>query len=390
MYLNRSVSRLLKAVPGWLGFIAIALILTPFITSAQTDSLLQKLRFEGDFRFRVEQDWNVRRPDGSYLDDRSRLRYRARLGLTYEHNSWSKFGFRLRTGDPDKQQDPQITLGDQFSGIPVSFEKAYAAFHSKHFHGWLGKNTFPFEKQNELFWSDNVFPEGVALGARIPIDKQYLNELRIDVGHFVFLTDGSTFGSDSYVQGIQLLSSWWDQRLILFPSFYFFNELPDIPDGNETYRLDYKILHIGFRYYLLKNNTWALELDYYRNLQDLNNNENIPDEFEDEKTGLTVSTHYGSLDKKGNWFFRLSYNYQERYSAVDYLAQNDWARWDYSAQDSPDGRLTNYDGYELMAGYAITSRMNLEIRAFFVEQLVPFGAFTETNSRVRLDYNIRF
>lgn len=357
---------------------------------AQSDSLVRKLAFEGDFRFRVEQDWNVRQSDGNFADDRSRLRYRARFGLNYQYNAWSNFGFRIRTGDPDKQQDPQITLGDQFSGIPISFEKAFARFHNDKFYGWIGKNTFPFERQNELFWSDNVFPEGIAFGANILSEKSALDALKINTGHFVFITDGSTFGSDSYVQGIQLSTSWWNQRLILFPSYYFFRNMPDIPDGNENFRLDYKMLHMGMRFYIARQPKWGLEVDYYYNLEDLEEDSNISDEFEDQKTGITLSTHYGSLDKKGNWFFRISYNYQERYSAVDYLAQNDWARWDYSAQDSADGRLTNYNGFEMMVGYAITSKMDLEVRSFFVKQLVPLGPFKESNSRIRFDYNVRF
>ena len=362
----------------------------PVDLCAQADSLFKKLKFEGDFRFRVEHDWDVRQQDGSFQEDRSRLRYRARLGLTYENNSWSEFGFRIRTGDPKKQQDPQITIGDEFAGIPISFEKAYARFTGSWISGWLGKNTFPFEKQNELFWSDNVFPEGVAIDLNLLQNKAILEDLKLRGGHFIFLTDGESFGSDSYVQGIQLYSSWWDQRLLLFPSYYYFRQMPDIPDGNETFRLDYKMLHLGTRFYILKEPEWTLEADFYQNLEDLSGNSNIPQEFQDQKTGLTLSTHYGTLDKKGNWFFKFSYNYQERYSAVDYLAQNDWARWDYSEQDSKDGRLTNYEGYELMAAYAITSRMDVEVRAFFVDQLVPLGAFKETNSRIRFDYNIRF
>ena len=361
----------------------------PDLLNAQTDSLAQKLELEGDFRFRVEQDWNVRNPDGTFKEDRSRLRYRARIGLIYSHTDWSEFGVRLRTGNPIKQQDPQITLGDQFSGIPISFERAYAAFRAKRFSGWIGKNTFPFEKQNELFWSDNVFPEGIAAGVDLPLETKILDQLRINTGHFIFISDGGTFGNDSYIQGIQILSKWSDNRFLLFPGLFYFKRMPNIPDGNETYRLDYTIAHIGTRVNILKEPNWAVEVDYYHNLEDLSKNDSIPLEFIDQKKGITVSTRYGDLKSKGNWFYQISYNYQERYSAVDFLAQNDWARWDYSQQGSPDGRLTNYQGWEFLIAYAITPKMDLQLRGFFVEQLVPFGSFKETNNRIRFDINVR-
>ena len=359
------------------------------LLNAQSDSLAQQLKFEGDFRFRVERDWNVRNPDGTYKEDRDRLRYRARVGLVYQNTNWSQFGVRLRTGNPVKQQDPQITLGDQFSGIPISFEKAYAAFKSRRFSGWVGKNTFPFEKQNELFWSDNVFPEGIAAGVNLPLENNFLDQLRINTGHFIFITDGGTFGNDSYIQGVQLLSKWAGNRFIFFPGLFYFKQMPNIPDGNETYRLDYTIAHIGARYNILKTSKWSVEADYYHNVENLSKNDSITLEFIDQKKGITVSTRYGDLKSKGNWYYRISYNYQERYSAVDFLAQNDWARWDYSDQGSPDGRLTNYKGWEFLIAYALTAKMDLQLRSFFVEQLVPFGDFKETNSRVRFDINIR-
>ena len=85
-------------------------MLFPALLVAQNDSIKKKLSFTGDFRFRVEQDWDSRKADGTYRDDRTRLRYRARYGFSYEHKDWVSFGIRLRTGDPKKQQDPQLTL----------------------------------------------------------------------------------------------------------------------------------------------------------------------------------------------------------------------------------------------------------------------------------------
>ncbi len=80
----------------------------------QEASSNSKLSFNADFRFRVEQDWNSRKSDGSYRDNRTRLRFRARVGFHYQLNDWASFGARICTGNPLKQQYPQITLGTAF------------------------------------------------------------------------------------------------------------------------------------------------------------------------------------------------------------------------------------------------------------------------------------
>jgi len=41
------------------------LLLSPALLVAQKDSTRTKLSFSGDFRFRVEQDWNSRKSDGT-------------------------------------------------------------------------------------------------------------------------------------------------------------------------------------------------------------------------------------------------------------------------------------------------------------------------------------
>ena len=369
------------------------LLLFPALLIAQKDSTKTKLSFTGDFRFRVEQDWNSRKSDGTYRDDRTRLRYRARFGVSYDHKDWISFGMRLRTGDPKKQQDPQLTLGDgfkEFSTLPISFEKVYANFSHKWLSGWFGKNTFPFEKQNELFWSDNVFPEGVSLTGKFNFKNKYLQSLQLNIGHFILASNGTSFDSDAYFQGVQFVTTHLSNRLKFFPTFYYFNEIPNIPDGNETFTINYAIVHFGTTIELIRKSNLTVGIDYYQNIENYNKNDSISQKFRNQKQGLVSSISIGKLKKKGDWKLLLTHSYLERFSAVDFLAQNDWARWDYSNQGSPDGRLTNFKGIEIMAGYALDKNMNFKIRFFNVNQIKPFGVSKETGDRIRLDFNIAF
>ncbi len=368
-------------------------ILLPVAVFSQIDSTQQKLTWTGDFRFRVEPDWDSRKSDGSYRDNRTRLRYRVRFGGSYQIDKNWQIGARLRTGFGRKQQDPQLTLGDafnEFGTLPIYLEKAYGQYAGKTFLVWAGKNTFPFEKMNELFWSDHVYPEGVAFRGMWAVNANWIDAVGANTGHFIAIFNNGGLDEDSYFQGIQGLTSHWNGRITFFPGFYYFNDLPDIPDGGGTYTIDYSILHLGGRVDLLQKPLVGVEVDYYHNLQDYNKNDSIPDNLKDQRTGWVISVRIGKLKKKGDWKFRVTLQQLERYSAVDYFAQNDWARWDYSSFDSPDGRLTNYKGLELMAGYMISDYIKVNTRYFAVEQLVPYGPFAETGQRIRFDIDIGF
>lgn len=374
-------------------FLVVCLLLISSTLLAQSDSLPSKFNFSGDFRFRVEEDWDSRKSDGTYRQNRSRLRYRARLGLEYRHNTHSSVGFRLRTGDPRKQQDPQLTLGDgfkEFGTLPIALEKAYFQTALKSFEIWFGKNTFPFRKQNELFWSDNVFPEGVHISKTFLSGTHWIDQLQFNVGHFILNTRGGSFRNDSYFQGFQIITQYFQDRVAIWPTLYLFRNIQNIPDGAETFFLDYSIFSIGGYVKLVNDPLIKFAADVYYNLEDYQVNDSIPPALQDQSNGVTLSLSYGQLSSKGDWLFQLTYAYLERYAAVDFMAQNDWARWDYSAYDSPDGRLTNMEGIEVTLGTNIQDRISLKTKYYLVRQLVPMGEFAENGQRIRFDIDVRF
>jgi hypothetical protein len=377
-------------------FCFILLFATSFFSQhlfAQTDLNDSKLKFTGDFRFRIEEDWNSRKSDGTYRDDRSRLRYRLRFGFNYQLADWASFGMRLRTGYIAKQQDPHLTLGDgfgEFSDLPINFEKLFFQFNYQAISGWLGKNTFPFEKQNELFWSDNVYPEGVFLSGKFAINSSLIESISIRGGHFITRSKGESFGEDNYFQGLQILSTHFKNRLRLFPSYYYFNNVPNIPDGQGTYGLQYKILHFGGNYVLFEKPHINIGLDLYKNLADLQKNDSIPQNLRKQNKGIVANIGIGEMKETKDWTIQLYYTNLERYAVIDFFAQNDWTRWDYSGQGSPDGRLTNFQGVEVMGGYVINKYMKLKVRYFMVDQIISYGEFGETGNRIRLDLDVGF
>ncbi len=373
-------------------FLSLVFLIIPVIVSAQTNSFLSQLKFNSDFRFRVEQDWDSKKSDGSFRDDRTRLRYRIRTGVTYATNRYEA-GFRIRTGNPKKQQDPQLTLGDgskEFGTLPIGIEKAYFQATWNSFKFWVGKNTFPFEKSNELFWSDNVYPEGVSAEKNFTLPEGFLNSISLKGGHYIIATSNRSLDTDAYFQGLQISTSVYQNKLTFFPSLYIFKNIPNIPDGNDTFLLNYSILHLGSRLVISKTIPLNFEVDYYKNLEDYNNHDDILNSIEDQNSGIVIGLKYGKLAKKGDWHFSTTYANLQRFSVVDFLAQNDWGRWDYSSQDSPDGRLTNYKGIEAVVAYKLENNINLKMKYYTIKQLIPLGTAKETGSRIRFDIDIKF
>ena len=111
------------------------------------------MSLSGDFRFRLESDWDSHKSDGiTEREDRTRARIRARVRLNYEHNDWASFGAQLRSGSDENHQSPHITLidfngndtGDADFNLDKWFFKAKAKAWACCLPVWLrGKSLLP-------------------------------------------------------------------------------------------------------------------------------------------------------------------------------------------------------------------------------------------------------
>ncbi len=371
----------------------LCLLMVQFFLQAQDKLEIKGLKIFGDFRYRIEQDWDSRKANGSFREDRTRMRYRARLGFRYQYKDVGLVGMQLRTGIPGKQQDPQLTVGDKANGqgtVPVGLDKFYFQTNFWGFETWMGKNSFPFEKQNDLFWSNNVCPEGIFLKRPISTNEDYVQDVELRMGHFIIENNNDALSEDGYFQAIQFSGNLLDKRLRLFPSLYYFKNLPNIPDGAKVFYMEYSIFHLGAKYVISKADKLSFQADFYRNLTTYSDQNFMAEGYKNGRTGTSLALKYGDLMEKGDFTIKCVFTYMEKYAAVDFLAQNDWGRWDYGSDGSPDGRLTNFRGVELMAGYAIDEKLLLKLRMFRIKQLVAIDGEQETGSRLRLDLDFKF
>jgi hypothetical protein len=375
------------------------IILIPFLflcalgLGQSSDSTLNKpLQFTGDFKFRAEHDWDVRKPDGSYQADRTRFRYRFRLGLTYQLTPSMSIGTRIRTGDPIDQQGQPVTLGGQngeFAPISLAFDKLYFKYKHRSAWAWVGKNTYPFWKQHEVFWGDAVNPDGLAAG----FEKKITDDLTVHPVAGIFIEhDGNGALSDDAVMAafqFQLTKTGQRHTLKSAPGIFHFNDLAFIPDGKDSFLLNYSLVNLSAEWSSQSKLPVAVGADVFYNLQEYSGKTEIASYFRDQKTGWTAKVSIGDTKSKGDWMVSVIYAYVQKFSIVDYFAQNDWTRWTYP--NSPAARLSNFQGAEFTVGYKLTDAVLLSSKMFVVKQLVADGnKAKETGSRFRIDLDAKF
>ncbi len=144
------------------------------------------LKLFGDARLRYEYD----NRSGSTSDHRDRFRLRARLGALYAPNDTWSMGIRLRT-ESDNLNSPHQTTGffgssgrNQDFGLDRIFIKVSLPVLGGKFSVWGGKNGMNLWQQDEVWWDEDIQPEGAALTYKtgaLPIN----GSLTLNAGGFI-------------------------------------------------------------------------------------------------------------------------------------------------------------------------------------------------------------
>jgi hypothetical protein len=116
--------------------------------------------WSGDFRLRLESDWNSKKANGVKRDSRDRTRVRLRVNSQYKFNGQLTINARIRTGSNDSLQSPHYTIAD-FNGndkgeFDLGLDKWFIRYktlsENTKTSTWLGRNSLSIWKQNEMFW----------------------------------------------------------------------------------------------------------------------------------------------------------------------------------------------------------------------------------------------
>ncbi len=335
-----------------------------------------------DFRARAEADFDSQRASGVPRDDRNRIRIRARLGLDYQAGDVLSFGLRLRSGSDDSHQSPHVTVLDfddnDTGDTDFNFDKWFLKARGETAWGWIGRNSLPFWKQNELYWDDDVTLAGLGFG------------FKTDAGAGSFAFNGGYFslpvGMQEFAGNLaaaQLVFSGKDFRLAA--GLLDVDANPGDADAGRLLRGN------GLRDYSIwvgslqgKFGKWTLGADVMHN--DEGYSPNDPDPItaahHDQTDGFVLSVKYGGTKAKGDWLGAVYYAEIETFAVHSSYAQDDWVRWGSAVET----RGSDMEGTELRFAYALEKNMNLVARLYLVESITT----GEDGSRLRLDFNYKF
>jgi len=352
----------------------------------------------GDFRVRLEQDWDSLNGDGTKREDRLRLRVRLRAGLDFKFSEhWNAF-VSVRTGPHKSQQSPHITIYD-FDGGPegpyeANFDRWFLKYENKGFHIWAGRNELSFWHQDDLFVFDNITYPGAGIG----YDHRFGNGALTSHLNYVALPAGMLDTAGTGVIG-QLA---WHQELSDHSGFRvstavaFTNADPDEPAGDilltDNNTRDYSVIELSAEYH---NQAFGKRLLVGGNVaRNFENYTNAPpgsfSEFhQDDLNKWVMELKWGNMGTPGDWLFAYYYAYIEALATNSSYISDDWVRWG----DVYQVRGTNLKGSEFRARYTIRLNQNILARLFFIDAidlLEPGDTTKETGNRLRVDYNIAF
>jgi len=356
-----------------LRWVCFALLFWGLTISTRADDK-NSLDFSGDLRLRFEKDYDV-----TGKADRDRARYRFRFGMVHKRGDNVEIGARLATGNPNDQQSPHQTFGDDFGKKNFFMDKAYFKYSFKSGWVWLGKNSFPFWKQNEMFWDDDVIPEGVSAayvlkevagpGSRVTFTGgQYI------IDNFDNLFDSSISAGQVAFNKKSSSASFTGAAGV----YHFNNNSGDTLSFNALNDMDLTVLVASAQVNFKINNKLPVRVgaDYINNFED----PTVPG-FENETNGFVAQVLVGKLKKPGTWTAGFYYARIEKFALVANFAQDDWWRFGSGHTDS-----SNLKGFELRFGYQVAPKINLVARHYVTEMIVG----DKDANRFRLDLNIKY
>jgi hypothetical protein len=348
-----------------------------------------KVTLSGDFRFRIEHDWDSARANGSLRADRTRARVRARLGVQWRKSENSELGLRLRTGTDGSHQSPHITVidfDDNDTGpADFNFDKWYLKGTGAKSWAWVGRNSFPFWKQNEMFWDDDATPTGIAAGWKANEGER--GRVALNVGYFTLPVGMKAFAGNLAAGQAVYSGEAGTTGFTLAVGLFAFEANADDPDATllrtgNGFR-DYTIWVLGGQAKLSGGDRpLVFGLDAMHNTEDYGADDPYGFLHRNETDGFVASVKWGSTSNKGDWLLGYWYGEIEALAVNASYAQDDWVRWGSASHtDSSD-----LEGHELRFAYGLGGFGNLVARLYLVDAI----SSEQDGQRFRLDYNVEF
>lgn len=384
-------------------FVALALLLGAQAHAGATlyEKDATNLKFSGDFRFRIEQDWNSLRGNGTERDDRLRLRIRARGRFDANFNENLSAVVRLRTGYKQSQQSPNITFydfdGDDPGGERGSslfFDLWYLRLKAGGWDFWAGRNQLNLWRQDEYIYDDDISALGMGLNFTHRLGSGKLSWQ----GGYGTLPVGMTEFVGRYANAQVLYTQESEDFGLDLATAYLGTEAdPDDPAGQllltDNNTRDYKTVALQAQLRL-----YAFPKLLRFGVTAGHNFKNYADEpvgsfsefHKDDVDFYTIFVNWGSTKRRGDWLLGYYWVHIDALALNSSYTEDDWVRW---GTVNGQTRATNMEGSEFRLAVGLSEKADVVARLYLVDApaLLFSGDTTkETANRARIDFNFRY
>jgi hypothetical protein len=368
-----------------------------WILAQGNDGESKKVDVYGDFRMRIESDFGNHESDGDELEGRTRARVRARLGATYSPYNHISLGLRIRSGLIEGQQIANITIydfdGNNTGDADFLFDKWYLEYHTGGLSTWVGRNSIPFWKQNQLYWDDEVIPVGFGISYNSGLGR---GKFEINGGLFSLPAGMQAFAGRLLLAQIVYEVNIADIGLTAAGGVHAITADTDDPDRliflDENGDRDYTILKISLQ---ARAKLWDIPakfgLDFAFNTEDYKDTSagSFTEFHKDEVNAYALSVIFGKTKKAWDWQAGYSYAYIEMFAVNNSFAQDDWVRWGTAEQI----RNSNFKGHEFFGILTLPRQFSIVARIYIVNGITlrsPESTQLEDGNRFRFDLNYHF
>ncbi len=348
---------------------------------ASSESWSDRVRLEGDFRYRYESI------DADGSDTRERSRIRGRTNIKAELTDNTEIGFGVATGGDDPVSTNQ-TLGGGGSSKGVALNLAYVdweAVDGLHILAGKFKNPLTRVGGQALTWDGDWTPEGVA--AKYKRDMFFVNALgtflesdsKNDEDQFAW---GAQFGATGVIGDVKLSggigyysiptqgvsTSFGDPA---DPGDYFGNSAVEAgglacgttADAQCTYLYDYELTQV-FAEATFDLGNWPARVfvDYVTN-GDANDND----------TGWLAGTRIGAAKDRGQMQFTYYYADKEADSMLGLLTDSDFG-----------GGGTDSKGHWLQFNYGVNKSWTIGAQ-YFINEVDQLSGSDSDYNRLMID-----
>lgn len=349
---------------------ALFLLMLAIAPATAQESWTDRVKFKGDVRIRYEAI------DEDGEEERNRMRFRSRLGLSAKVSDDVKFVFQLATGG-DNPVSTNQTFDDGFSTKDIGVDLAYVDWKindNLNFYGGKMKNPLYKAGGVPLVWDGDLNPEGLAMKftsggffgtaggfsveERSSADDSLLFVVQagytFDVGENASLTAGAGFFSYSNTVGNE--------------PFYNGRSKGNSVDIDGNYIYDYGNTEI-FAQFDTKVRDWPLRI-YAHATQN--------NEVSTQDMGYAVGAKLGSAKTDGQMEFSWTYQDIEADAVIGTYNDSDFG-----------GGGTDSDGHMLKAKYAVSKKIFLG-GTLFLNNVDRFQGTEHDYNRLQLDVEFKF